>query len=192
MTQNKICFIGNAGSGKSTLSGDVWVALKKMGKNAELVPEFVRTDIQFNGPMTSIWEQYRTRGKQKELEDAIPANVEFMITDSGLLTPYFYACLYANNEVPRERIVLQDMYKFFLDDLHLRRYTHIFYLPMAETYARNPDILKDGTRYQTEEEIMILENHMSLMFTKLHKLDNIHILDCPLDQRLVEVLKVIL
>lgn len=184
----RVCFIGNAGSGKSTLAAEVYVNLKKMNKNPELISEFIRTDIQMNGPMTNIWEQYRTRSKQKEIEDATPENVDFMVTDSGLLTPYFYACLYANNSDPRQRLVLQDMYKYFLDDLYLKRYSHIFFLPMAETYAKNPNILSDGTRYQSKEEIDTLETHMTLMFTKLHKLDNIYILDGPLGERAEEVI----
>ncbi len=192
MTTSKICFIGNAGSGKTTLSADVFVALKKKGINAELVAEFIRSDIQMNGPMENIWEQYRTRSNQKELEDSIPANVEFMITDSGVLTPYFYAALYADNSNSRQRIVLQDMYRFFLNDLYLKRYQHVFFIPRAESYKRNANILSDGTRYQTEEQIDTLETHMSLLFTKLHKVDNIHVLDCALDDRLERVLEVIL
>lgn len=187
----KVCFIGNAGSGKSTLSADVYVSLKKQGINAEIIPEAVRTDIQLNGPMTTIWEQYRTRSIQKDLEDAIPENVDYMITDSGVLTPYFYSCLYVNNSEPRQRIVLRDMYKMLLDDLYLQRYTHVFFLPMAETYAANPRILEDGTRYQTREQIETLEIHFDLIFTKLHKLDNIHVLDCPLGERLERVMEII-
>lgn len=187
----RICFIGNAGSGKSTLTADVFVALKKQHQNAELVPEFIRADIQKNGPMRSIWEQYRTRSKQKELEDCIPENVGFMLTDSGILTPYFYACLYADKSDARSRIVLTDMHEYLLQDIYNRRYSHVFYLPMAETYAKNPMILDDGTRYQSREEIEALETHFSLVFTKHHKLDNIHVLDCPLDDRVNAVLDII-
>jgi nicotinamide riboside kinase len=187
----RICFIGNAGSGKSTLTADVFVALKKEHKNAELVPEFIRSDIQKNGPMRSTWEQYRTRSKQKELEDNIPSSVDYMLTDSGILTPYFYACLYSDKSDPRSRLVLNDMHEYLLADIYNRRYDHVFYLPMTETYAKNPNILKDGTRYQSEEEILALESHFSLVFTKHHKLNNIHILDCPLVERLTTVLETI-
>jgi hypothetical protein len=64
-------------------------------------------------------------------------------------------------------------------------------LPMAETYAKNPNILGDGTRYQSVAEIEALETHFSLVFTQHHKLDNIHVLDCPLDDRLNTVLDII-
>lgn len=187
----RICFIGNAGSGKSTLAADLYVNLKKTGANAELVPEFIRTDIQLNGPMKDIWEQYRTRAGQKEIEDAIPGTVEYLVTDSGVLTPYFYACLYANNNDPRQRLVLQDMYRYFLNDLYLKRYDFIFFLPMKETYARNPRILDDGTRFQSKEEILTLEEHMGLMLGKLHKVENIYVLDSPLDERLPTVMEII-
>lgn len=187
----KICIIGNAGAGKSTLAGKIFSALKPLKVNVELVPEFIRGDIQVNGPMQSIWEQYRTRFSQKEIEDAIPNNVDYAVIDSGTLTPYFYACLYSNKENERERLVLQDMYKFFLEDLYKRRYDYVFFLPRAQTYAANPDILTDGTRYQSADEINTLETHMTLLFGNLHKLNNVHVLDCPLDQRLDKVLEII-
>ena len=188
----KVCFIGNAGAGKSVLCADTFVTLKKQGVNVEQVHEFIRFDIQKNGPMRSTWEQYRTRSKQKELEDAVPTTVDIMLTDSGILTPYFYAALYSDKTDPRSRIVLNDMHEYLLEDLYNRRYDHVFYLPMTETYAKNPNILKDGTRYQSEEEILALESHFNLVFTKHHKLDNVHILDCALDDRLENVLNIIL
>jgi hypothetical protein len=191
MQTNKICFIGNAGSGKSTLSAEVYVRLKKQHKNAELVTEFVRSDIQINGPMSNIWEQYRTRSNQEQLENVIPKNVEYMVTDSGVLTPYFYASLYADNTDARQRIVLADMYRFLINDLFLKRYTHVFFIPMAETYASNPNMLSDGTRYQTPEQIQTLENHMSLIFTAIHRVDNVHVLDGPIDERCDRVMQII-
>lgn len=187
----KICIIGNAGSGKSTLAGKLFSALKPSGANVELVPEFIRGDIQINGPMQSIWEQYRTRFNQQEIEDAIPKNVDYAIIDSGTLTPYFYASLYSNGENERERLVLQDMYRFLSNDLYKRRYDHVFFLPRAQTYALNPNILGDGTRYQSADEIDILETHMELMFGRLCRLDNVHVLDCALDERVDQVLKII-
>ena len=84
------------------------------------------------------------------------------------------------------------MYKYLLDDIYLKRYDYVFYLPTKHTYEANSDILSDGTRYQSEDEINSLETHMGLVFTKLHSLDNIHTLDCPLEYRAEEALKIIL
>ncbi|NJO61071.1 MAG: AAA family ATPase [Richelia sp. RM2_1_2] len=187
----RIAFIGAAGSGKSTLAAEVFVELKKLGKNVELITEWVRSDIHLHGPLQTIWEQLRTQLHQRMREDAVPTSAEYMLTDSGTLTPYFYACLYVDNTDSRQRLVLQDMYKFFLDDLYLHRYSHIFFLPSLQTYAANPNMLHDGTRFQTMNEIEILEQHMALMFTKLHKLDNVHVLDCELSNRAANILKII-
>jgi GTPase SAR1 family protein len=187
----RIVFIGAAGCGKSTLSTEVFLALKKKHLNAELVTEWIRNDINRNGPMCDIFEQYRTRQHQKELEDAIPTEVEYLAVDSGTLTPYFYSCLYADHKDARQRLVLQDMYRYLLDDLYLRRYDYIFYLPVKQTYSANKKILSDGTRFQTMEEIDTLDDHMRLIFTKLHKLDNIFTADWALAERPQFVLDII-
>lgn len=183
----RIVFIGTAGSGKSTLAAQVFAALKTQGRKVEHVHEFVRHDIHANGSMTSVWEQYRTRQYQKELEDAVPTVADYVICDSGTLTPYFYAVLYANPAKPRQRLVLQDMYKYLLDDLFLKRYDMVFYVPLI----KGAD-LKDGTRYQSDEQIETLDEHMGLIFTKLHRLDNIYTVQQGFDNRLQEVMEKIL
>lgn len=178
----RIVFVGAAGSGKSTLSTAVYSALKQAGRRVEHVDEFIRRDIQAHGPMSTIWEQYRTRQFQKELEDAVPAT-DYVVCDSGTLTPYFYAVLYADPATPRQRLVIQDMYKYLLDDLYLQRYELVFYLPLLGGINLN-----DGTRYQTEEQIKVLDQHMGLVFTKLHRLPNVHSVDSGYDKRFEEVM----
>lgn len=174
----KIAFIGTASCGKSTLTTTVFSALKEKNINAELVDEFIRRDIQLNGPMETIWEQYRTRIKQREYEDAIPKNVEYTLIDSGTLTPYFYACLYAKYDNPRERIVLQDMYKWLLDDLYLKRYHMIFYLPLL-----NLNNCSDGTRFQNNEQIKMIDENMYNFFMKQHRVNNMFYVDGNFEQR---------
>ncbi len=188
----KIAFIGSAGSGKSTLAADVFVELKKKGHKVELVTEWIRQDIQVNGPMTTIWEQYRTLHHQRSIEDAVPEAADWMITDSGVLTPYFYSCLYTNKANERERLVLADMFKFLIDDLYQKRYQYVFFLPGEHAYSVNKDIDKDGTRYQSKEELQILDDHMRLVFTRMFKVDNIIELNVPMAKRTKEVLKVLL
>lgn len=188
ITMNKkIAFIGTASCGKSTLATNVFSALKEQNINAELVDEFIRRDIQLHGPMETIWEQYRTRIKQKEYEDAIPDCVDYTLVDSGTLTPYFYACLYAKYENPRERIVLQDMYKWLLDDLYLKRYHMIFYVPLI---AQNNSV--DGTRYQNNDQIKIIDENMYNFFMKQHRVNNIFYVDGSFDNRKKIVLEKII
>jgi nicotinamide riboside kinase len=183
----KIVFIGAPGSGKSTLATSVFTALKIAGHSTELVHEWIRYEIQSSGPMTSIWEQYRTRQYQKDLEDAVPPTVKYVVCDSGTISAYFYAVLYSDPNEPRQRLVLQDMYKYLLDDLYLRRYDMIFYLPAVV----NPDT-DDGTRYQTEAEITALDQHMHLFFTTIHRLPEIYCVSSDLKGRLQEVVETIL
>jgi len=182
----KIAFIGPPGSGKSTLAADVYTTLKQQGVNTEAIHEWVRHDIHRHGPMKSIWEQYRTRQHQMELEDAVPASVDYVIVDSGTLTPYFYAALYADMSDSRQRLVLHDMYRFLLDDLFLRRYDLIFYLP-----SQSGTNIDDGTRFQTAEELRTLEAHMDLVFCNLFKTDRLYRIDGPFDTRLARVMHII-
>ena len=188
---NKIAFIGSAGTGKSTLATSVFVELKKKSKNVELVTEWIRTDIQLHGPMKTIWEQYRTLHHQRRVEDAVPDNVEWVITDSGTLTPYFYSCLYTDKSNERERLCLADMFKFLIDDLYTKRYSHIFFLDGDQTYKDQEKLIKDGTRYQSTEELNMIDHHMRLVFTELFQLDNIYFLEMPMDERLQAVLDII-
>lgn len=179
----RIVFIGSAGSGKSTLATTVFSELKQAGRKVEHVHEWVRSDLQAHGPMRSIWEQYRTRQYQKELEDAVPSAADYVIIDSGTLTPFFYAALYSDPTDSRQRLVLSDMFKYLIDDLYLRRYDLVFFLPSIAGSD-----LTDGTRYQTAEQIRTLNDHMELVFTRVHKLDNIHKVQSGFDKRLEEVM----
>ena len=183
----RVVFIGAPGSGKSTLSTQIFCELKKLGHRAEHIHEFIRNDIMSNGPMTSIWEAYRTKQHQKELEDAVPSNIDYVVCDSGTLTPYFYSILYADPTDARQRLVILDMYKYLLDDIYLNRYDKIFYVPLAAAADLN-----DGTRYQTEDEVQSLDEHMRLIFTKYHPSVNTYIVSSSFENRLEEVLKIIL
>lgn len=179
----RVCFVGCPGVGKTTLATSVYATLKQSGRNAEYIHEFVRFDIHRSGPMASIWEQYRTRQFQQELEDAVPDVADYVICDSGTLSPYFFAVLYADPTDARQRLVLQDLHRYFLDDLFLRRYDIVFYLPPdGETN------LQDGTRYQTADEIGVLNEHMHLVFTQLYRVPNVHVLRSGLTGRLDEVM----
>lgn len=188
----KLVFIGGPGSGKSTLATDVFTILKKQKYNTELVTEFIRRDIQEHGPMETIWEQYRVRYKQCELEDNLPDVLDYAVIDAGTISQYFYAILYCDHSNSRQRLVLADLYKYWLDDIYLKRYDYVFYVPSNHTHSENPNILNDGTRYQTTEEVNTLEASMNLMFDNLHKnVGNIYTIDVPLQERTSKVLSIL-
>lgn len=186
----KIIFVGPPGSGKSTLVSEVFVKLKTSNKNVELVNEYARQYIQEYGPPTSVFEQLLI-AKEQEKYESLHTDINYMLIDAGRLSSYFYASLYANYSDKKQRLLIHQLYLNFLDDLYLRRYDYIFFLPITETYKVKSDMLEDGTRFQTPEEIDTLEMHMSLMFGRLHHLDNVYVLDVPLNKRCLEVLKII-
>lgn len=184
----RILFVGAAGSGKTTISTEIFTELKKQNLKVELVHEWVRYDIQSNGPLTTIYEQFRTIYHQKYLEDSVPQNVDYIITDSGTLTPYFYACLYINQNNARERIVLQDMYKMLMDDIFLKRYDYVFYLPLKYNNSIN---MNDGTRFQNFDQTKILDTHMNTIFNVTNKMNNIYTIDVDLKERKSKILEII-
>jgi AAA domain len=187
----RIVFIGAPGCGKSTLAADVFVAFKKLGKNVELVMEWIRRDIMKNGSMTNVFEQYRTLMNNRHEEEHFPEQVEYIVQDGGTLLGYFYAAVYSTKIDQRERLVIQDMYEALLNDLYSRKYDHIYFLPRTAVQAIGANI-KDGTRFQTDHQIEVLENYMRLIFTEIHRMDNIKVLECPLGERVETIMSDIL
>jgi hypothetical protein len=184
----RIVFIGAPGCGKSTVSAELFVALKKLGKNAELVPEWVRRDIMKHGSMSNVFEQYRYLVHNRKEEDSFPEHVEYIVQDGGILLGYFYAAVYSTKKDKKERLVLQDLYQDLLDTLYSGRYSHIYFLP-RDPVVQAGGIFADGTRFQTIHETEVLENYMRLIFTEIHRMDGVRVLDCPLNKRVETILK---
>lgn len=184
----RIVFIGAPGCGKSTLAADLFVALKKHGKNAELVPEWVRRDIMKHGIMTNVMEQYRYFIHNLREENHFPENVEYIIQDAGVLVGYFYAAVYSTAKDQKERLVIQDLYEALLDSLYSGKYDRIYFLPRAAVKDTGVSA-DDGTRYQSDADAQVLEDYMRLIFTRIHYTNSIRVIDCPLEKRLVTVLQ---
>jgi hypothetical protein len=89
---------------------------------------------------------------------------------------------------PRQRLVLQDMYRWMLDDLYLKRYENIFFLPFPKV---NKGKVQDGTRFQNDDQIVMLDQHMDIVFTKLYKPGNIFRIDGAFETRLDQVMDII-
>jgi hypothetical protein len=187
----RITLIGGPACGKTTLAHDLFVQFKKLGKNVEIIPEWIRRDIMRNGPMDSVFEQYRTLMNHRREEENFPKEVEYLIHDGGTLTPYFYAALYSKKTDRKERLVVQDMYEALLDDLYSFKYDKIYFLPRAIADAAGVSF-QDGVRYQTEHDLEVLETYMRLIFTKIHQMGNIKVLDCPLKLRTMTLIRDIL
>jgi len=159
---NRIALIGGPGTGKSTLAARLYSELKELGKNTELVQEYAREHLNRHGITTDVLNQYMFYERQRDKEDIIPEQVEYIITDSPTILSYIYALLYANIKNVNHQELLIDMYSKIIRD-GLNRYSHIYYLAPTREYKL------DGTRTQTEKESNSIGNNIQ-KFLDMHKI----------------------
>jgi len=157
----KIALCGSPGSGKSTTAAHAFVLMKQKYINVDYVHEYVREEINKGWKPNHMAEQFRILKHQREREDTLPENLEFMITDSPLFLIYYYAIV--NTEKPCEdRFTLVSLYEDFIQDL--QRYDYIFFM------VRDKPYVVDGTRYQTEAEADAIHVQLKALLD-LHKID---------------------
>lgn len=90
-----INLFGGPGCGKSTLAAELFVKLKRDGKNVELVREYVK-DWAWQNRKVGIYDQLHITGKQASKEVGLYGKVDVIVTDSPLLLSPFYHEYYSN------------------------------------------------------------------------------------------------
>lgn len=89
---------GGPSSGKSTLAAELFVDLKKQGREVELVTEYVKgwawQDIGIKG----WWDAIYISGKQLRRESILYGKVDIIVTDSPLGLGMAYERYYRPNE----------------------------------------------------------------------------------------------
>lgn len=138
---------GGPGTGKSTLSGEVFVKLKKQGKSTELVREYVK-DWAWEGRKITKYDQIYILGKQIKKEALLYNKVDYVITDSPYLLSPFYEEYYMNKE-----IVLPSALEFMNYAKENGIEYHNFFL------GRNKPYDPKG-RYENEEEARMIDKAM--------------------------------
>lgn len=145
----RIALIGGAGCGKSTQCAHFFAMLKSESIQVDQVQEWVREAINRGLiPKGNPWAQFWIYEEQKIKEDCIPKEIEYMVTDSPILLSYVYALLYAKR--PEDNYLLLKMYEKFINDIG--RYDYVFLCKREKPYV------KDGTRTQSKEEALELDN----------------------------------
>lgn len=86
-----VCNIfGGPGAGKSTLAADLFVRLKRLGKNVELVTEYAK-DMVWEGRDSILQDQLYVVAKQNRRLDRLRGKVDIAITDSPILLCSVYS-----------------------------------------------------------------------------------------------------
>ena len=89
----KINLYGGPGIGKSTVCAAVFVELKKLGVNCEMVREYAKELCYEGFDMTKLTDDSKRLGilsEQIKREKLLEGNVDYLITDSPLLLTAFY------------------------------------------------------------------------------------------------------
>lgn len=143
-----INLIGSPGTGKSTITAELFAKLKWMGYDSEIVPEYAK-DLTWEKRGEALKNQRYIFGKQHHRAFRVNNQVEFIITDCPLLLNIQYERMF--NPTPSkifEQMVLEEMNK--QDNLNIL---------LTRTKAYNPN-----GRNQTEEESnQIAEDLQNLM-----------------------------
>lgn len=141
----RIALLGGPSSGKSTLAAALFSTMKEIGINADLVQEYAREHINKYGAPENVLTQFLIYKKQREKEDILPKQVEYIITDSPTILSYVYGLYYYDPKSKDHRIMLADMYyEMMLDGFS--RYQYVFFLEATRPYKL------DGTRTQSAQE----------------------------------------
>lgn len=85
---------GGPGCGKSTSAAYLFYLLKSMGKEAELVREYVK-DWAWEGRKFSAYDQLYFLGKQIRRESMLYGKVDYIVTDAPVLLNSYYSKEYA-------------------------------------------------------------------------------------------------
>lgn len=89
-----INLFGGPGSGKSTLSAELYWKMKKAGMSVELVREYVK-DWAWENRKVDQYDQIYISGNQAKRETSLYGKVDYIITDSPMLLSPFYGDYYS-------------------------------------------------------------------------------------------------
>jgi nicotinamide riboside kinase len=156
----RIGLMGGAGCGKSTLCARFFSDLKSESIQISQIQEWVREGFDKGLiPKGNPWTQSIIYEEQKQREDCIPPEIQYMVTDSPTLLCYIYALVIA--KIPEDNYLIIKMYEKSLEDIS--KYDYVFLCKREKPYV------KDGTRTQTKEEAEKLDK-LIISLLELHSI----------------------
>jgi nicotinamide riboside kinase len=169
-----ISLYGGPGVGKSTLSAEIFVKLKRASRSTELVREYVK-DWAWEGRKIDKFDQLHISGEQSKKESILYGKVEVIVTDSPILLGAFYEQHYQDRS-----IILPSVMEFtkYTDELGIVR--HNFLLTRKKKYVT------EG-RYESEDQARMIDVDLARFLTANGV--NYTTMDTPDDERADQILK---
>lgn len=141
------------GTGKTTVSADVFSALKKKHINCELVPEYAK-DLTWQESYKVLQNQFYVWGKQHQRIFRLKDKVDVVVTDSPFLLSIVYDTLFRTKlNKPKNTLFHQLIYQEYNEFKNLN-----FFLKRDSTLP----YIEHG-RNQKLEEAKELDNHILTM-----------------------------
>jgi len=154
-----ISIIGGPGSGKSTVAADVFVRLKKMHYNIELVTEYAK-DMTWQESLEVLKNQIYVFAKQHHRLNRLKKKVDIVITDS----PILLSCIYMIGEnQPLVDLILHEYNKF--DNI-------LFYLERGTPFKEVGRVHSQNESKKIDQQILDLINSNHLPYIHIENIDN--------------------
>lgn len=140
-----INLIAGPGTGKSTMSADIYSRMKRKGLNVELVREVAKEWV-WEGRKIGPFEQIAIIGEQIKRESSLFGKVDYIITDSPALLGAFY---FEYNHGPLfMNSFIKDYYKFSeKNGIKFENYI----------IPRSNEIYDTKGRYETLQEALVID-----------------------------------
>lgn len=113
----RIALLGAESSGKTTLAIGLTAALRDIGYNAGMVPEYLRNWCEENSRLPEFDDQELILQGQIALEDAAAAQFDVIVCDPAAITTGFYSLQYFESDLHLDRKLLDRYDRIFLCDI---------------------------------------------------------------------------
>ncbi len=113
----RIALLGAESSGKTTLATKLTAALRELGYNVGMVPEYLRTWCEENSRLPDFEDQEVILEGQLALEDAAATQFDVLVCDPAAITTGFYSLEYFGSDLHLEWDLLDRYDQLFLCDI---------------------------------------------------------------------------
>lgn len=149
---------GGPGTGKSTSSAFLFYKLKSMGRDVELVREYVK-NWAWEGRHIGPYDQFYFMGKQIRSEAMLFGKVDYIVTDCPVLLGGYYARRYSSPTVAKGILgSVLSFYESALSDGH----KHI------DVFLKRTKPYNQAGRYENYEQAKSVDEGVRAMLTELN------------------------